>query len=63
MERLKHINETLKRCPHCGGIALLRAVNRIMWAVRCDRCGAQPYTSTSPQRVADKWNRRKRWWE
>lgn len=48
----------LKRCPFCGGKAVMRGVS-CFWAA-CDKCGAGVYASDGKAEAAKRWNRREK---
>ena len=48
--------EELKKCPFCGGKAILYAAG--IPYVRCDNCGTQTTAYQTPDEAISAWNRR-----
>ncbi|MBA7559111.1 hypothetical protein ES708_00724 [subsurface metagenome] len=53
---IEKVEESLKPCPFCGGVAKIRAA-RSIW-VRCPNCGAGQNVSQTKQKTVEKWNQR-----
>ena len=51
-------NNTLKKCPFCGGKAEIgNAADNIFW-VKCKKCGAESSVESSKKNAILKWNKR-----
>lgn len=50
--------ETLKKCPFCGGTAILHTA--VLPYIRCDNCSIQTITYNTPEEAVAAWNRRAR---
>ena len=53
------MNQTLKRCPFCGGAAhSLRCFHEDLFFVACSFCGNRTPFYDNPKKARKAWNRR-----
>lgn len=51
-------DETLKKCPFCGGEAENKAVGNYIFWIKCKKCGAEGDVENSKENAVLKWNKR-----
>lgn len=51
--------DKLKRCPFCGGYAVIEFVGRYECFVRCNRCKIEQPLYKSKYSAVKAWNRRR----
>lgn len=52
------MNERLKPCPFCGGVAIIYKSKMGDYRVECYSCFAHTFFEDSKEKAADEWNRR-----